>query len=145
MSSHQAIPNPNRTDRNADRNADRDRRSDEEVLDDDLVELEDDERRAADKNGPFDRPTDPGDERWQQIQADFVDDPRGSIAAAHQLVGELVESLIRDLNRERDSLNQQWSDEKVSTEDMRLCFQRYREFYHQLLSRSARSGWEKQV
>ena len=138
MSSHQAIPNPNR--------AGRGRRSDEEILDDDLVELEDDERATADKNGtPFDRPTDPGDDRWQQIQADFVDDPRGSISAAHQLVGELIESIVRDLNRERDSLNQQWSDEKVSTEDMRVCFQRYREFYHQILFRSERSGWEKKV
>lgn len=137
MSSHEPIPNTRR--------AERDRRSEETVLDEDVMELEDDERQVtADKNeSPFDRPTDPGDERWQQIQADFVDDPRGSISAAHQLVGELIESIVRDLSRERDGLNQQWSDEKVSTEDMRVCFQRYRDFYHQLLFRSARSGWGK--
>jgi hypothetical protein len=141
MNSHDAMPRESRPGR--------DRRSDDQVqlLDDDQVQMLDDERRGTpDKKGsPFDRPTDPGDERWQQIQADFVDDPRRSLAAAQELAGELIESIIRDLKRERDSLNQQWSDDEVSTEDMRVCFQRYREFYHQLLFRSARSGWEAKV
>src|SRR5690348_15503779 len=32
-------------------------------------------------------------ERWQQIQAEFVDDPRKSVTEAHQLVSELVQRI----------------------------------------------------
>jgi len=73
-------------------------------------------------------------ERWQLIQAGFVDDPRRSVAEAHALVGDLVQRIVDSFAREREALEQQWqTGSDVSTEDLRLCLQRYRGFFARLL------------
>jgi hypothetical protein len=73
-------------------------------------------------------------ERWQHIQAQFVDDPRASVSGAHQLVGELVQHITDTFTKERNELEHQWSKgESVSTEDLRVCLQRYRSFFTRLL------------
>jgi len=73
-------------------------------------------------------------ERWQRIQAEFVDDPRASVAGAHQLVSELVQHITETFSNERNDLEHQWSKgESVSTEDLRICLQRYRSFFTRLL------------
>jgi hypothetical protein len=73
-------------------------------------------------------------ERWQRIQAQFVDDPRKSVAEAHALVGELVQHIVAGFERERDGLESQWSKgDDVSTENLRLCLQNYRSFFSRLL------------
>lgn len=75
--------------------------------------------------------------RWQQIQAGFVDDPRRSVAEAHKLVDDLMERIVQEFTRERGALEQQWSKgEQVSTEDLRICLQRYRSFFNRLLPAS---------
>lgn len=45
---------------------------------------------------PDDASTNAG-ERWQRIQAEFVDDPRRSVGEAHELVGELMRASSRPL------------------------------------------------
>jgi hypothetical protein len=73
-------------------------------------------------------------ERWQQIQAQFVDDPRKAVGEAHSLVGELVQRIVDGFAKERDGLEHQWSEgDNVSTEDLRLCLQNYRSFFSRLL------------
>ena len=73
-------------------------------------------------------------ERWQHIQAEFVDDPRQSVAQAHQLVGELMQRIVDTFSKERSQLEHQWSEgESVSTEDLRVCLQRYRSFFTRML------------
>ncbi|MET0389144.1 MAG: hypothetical protein ABW321_24435 [Polyangiales bacterium] len=73
-------------------------------------------------------------DRWKLVQADFVDDPRKSVAAAHDLVSELVQRIVDSFSKERDSLERQWSQgENVSTEELRVCLQRYRTFFSRLL------------
>jgi hypothetical protein len=73
-------------------------------------------------------------ERWAAIQAEFVDDPRRSVADAHQLVGDLMQQIVDAFAAERGSLEKQWSQgHAVSTEDLRLCLQRYRAFFARLL------------
>jgi hypothetical protein len=73
-------------------------------------------------------------ERWQHIQAEFVDDPRKAVGDAHQLVGDLVQRIVDGFTRERSELEAQWSKgDSVSTEDLRLCLQHYREFFSRLL------------
>jgi hypothetical protein len=73
-------------------------------------------------------------ERWQQIQAEFVDDPRKAVADAHGLVDELVERIVQEFTRERANLERQWSQgEEVSTEELRVCLQRYRSFFARIL------------
>jgi hypothetical protein len=76
----------------------------------------------------------PAHERWQHIQAAFVDDPRKAVTEAHQLVGELTQRIVDAFAHERDELEQQWSrGGDVSTEDLRVSLQRYRAFFSRLL------------
>lgn len=72
--------------------------------------------------------------RWQEVQTEFVDDPRKSVAHAHQLVSDAVQRIVDTFTEERNQLERQWSEgEDVSTEDLRVCLQRYREFFTRLL------------
>jgi hypothetical protein len=73
-------------------------------------------------------------ERWQEILAGFVDDPRRAVGDAHQLVGEVMQRMIDGFTREREKLERQWSTGgDVSTEDLRVCLQNYRAFFARLL------------
>jgi len=73
-------------------------------------------------------------DRWQHIQSEFVDDPRKSVAEAHELVGELVQRIVDNFTQERHELERQWSQgSTASTEDLRVCLQRYRDFFSRLL------------
>jgi hypothetical protein len=73
-------------------------------------------------------------DRWQQIQAEFVDDPRKAVGDAHALVGDLVQRIVDTFTNERNELESQWSKgSDVSTEDLRVCLQHYREFFARLL------------
>lgn len=79
-------------------------------------------------------------ERWQQIQAGFVDDPRRAVAEAQVLVGELTERIAAAFAEERTALEQRWSSgTPVSTEDLRICLQRYRSVFARLLPAVERS------
>lgn len=104
--------------------------------------LADDQHRDSDQTRP-ERPTPLLDEsesakvrkRWQDIQTGFVDEPRAAVESADQLVAELMQRLAKMFSDERTQLERQWDrDGNVSTEDMRLAFQRYRSFFDRLLS-----------
>ena len=72
--------------------------------------------------------------RWQEVQTEFVDDPRKSVAHAHQLVSDAVQRIVDTFTEERNQLERQWAEgEDVSTEDLRVCLQRYRAFFTRLL------------
>ena len=74
------------------------------------------------------------DQRWQQVQSEFVDDPRKSVSHAHQLVSDTVKRIVDTFTQERNQLEKQWSEgEDVSTEDLRVCLHRYREFFSRLV------------
>lgn len=73
-------------------------------------------------------------DRWQHIQSEFVDDPRKSVTEAHQLVGELVQRIVESFTDEREQLERQWAGGgDTSTEALRVCLQRYRDFFSRLL------------
>ena len=77
------------------------------------------------------------DERWHDIVAGFIDDPRGSVSEAAELVEAEVTSLIALLSRRRDTLGGTWQTGQASetgsvTEDLRLAIRGYREFSSQL-------------
>lgn len=73
--------------------------------------------------------------RWQQVQTEFVDDPRQAVQDADGLVAELMKQLARTFADERNALEDQWDrGDKVSTEDLRVTLQRYRSFFDRLLS-----------
>ena len=74
-------------------------------------------------------------DRWTQIQSAFVDEPREAVQKADELVAELMQHLARMFADERGRLEAQWSQgTNVSTEDLRLGLQRYREFFQRLLA-----------
>jgi hypothetical protein len=73
--------------------------------------------------------------RWMDVQAAFVDEPRRAVAEADGLVAEIIQRLAETFAREREGLEQQWGrGDEVSTEDLRVAMQRYRAFFDRLLS-----------
>jgi hypothetical protein len=72
--------------------------------------------------------------RWDDIQIDFVDDPRAAVERADGLVGDVVDEIMRALATERERLAGPWrDDESATTEDLRQAFQRYRGVFQRLL------------
>jgi hypothetical protein len=72
---------------------------------------------------------------WNAIQAKFVDDPETSVEAADSLVAQVMKRLAEVFSEERGKLESQWRQgEEVSTENLRVALQRYRSFFHRLLS-----------
>jgi hypothetical protein len=74
-------------------------------------------------------------QRWQNIQADFVDDPKSAVGRADELVASLIKRLAEVFANERAKLEHEWDKgEDVSTEDLRQALRRYRSFFDRLLS-----------
>jgi hypothetical protein len=74
-------------------------------------------------------------DRWTDVQAGFVDEPRSSVEQADSLVAEVMKRLADSFATERQALEQQWSrGDDASTEDLRVALRRYRSFFDRLLS-----------
>lgn len=105
------------------------------VSDDDADEVSSD--RVQEKLGTSYLERSQGDQsqkRWRQIQANFVDDPKNAVSEAHSLVSDLIDGIVEQFQREKTELEGRWSKgDSVSTEDLRLCLQRYRDFFGRLL------------
>ena len=73
--------------------------------------------------------------RWTDVQAGFVDEPRSSVEQADALVAEVMKRLADSFATERQGLEQQWqTGDEASTEDLRVALRRYRSFFDRLLS-----------
>ena len=73
-------------------------------------------------------------ERWQQVQTDFVDDPRQAVHTADALVADLMQRLAASFADRRSSLEGQWNrGDEVETEELRVALQQYRTFFNRLL------------
>jgi hypothetical protein len=73
-------------------------------------------------------------DRWNELKGDFVDDPRHAVRHADGLVGDVLDELEEVFRRQRGELERGLDDDQSSTEDLRLAFGRYREFFDRLLS-----------
>jgi hypothetical protein len=74
-------------------------------------------------------------QRWEGLQAGFVDEPRQMVEQADELVGELMQQLSAGFADKRSELEAHWEKgEDVSTEDLRVALTRYRSFFNRLLS-----------
>src|SRR5215211_5314966 len=72
--------------------------------------------------------------RWTEIQAAFVDEPRRSVEQGDALVADVIKRLASTFADERSRLEGQWGrGDNVSTEDLRVALQRYRAFFDRLL------------
>ncbi|HVR26440.1 MAG TPA: hypothetical protein VMU26_24310 [Candidatus Polarisedimenticolia bacterium] len=73
--------------------------------------------------------------RWSGVQTAFVDEPRRAVEQADGLVASAMKRLAEVFAEERSKLEQQWDrGDNVSTEELRIALQRYRSFFHRLLS-----------
>jgi hypothetical protein len=74
-------------------------------------------------------------DRWYEIQTGFVDEPRHAVQSAGELLTEMMDDLTRRLTTELGASDvPQRGDDGVSTEDLRVTFQRYRAFFDRLLA-----------
>jgi hypothetical protein len=72
--------------------------------------------------------------RWEQVQTEFVDEPRGSVEKADQLVASTMKRLAEVFADEKVRLEQEWAKgDNVSTEDLRQALRKYRSFFDRLL------------
>lgn len=74
-------------------------------------------------------------DRWYEIQTGFVDEPRHAVQSASELLTELIDDMNRRLTTELEALGaRRGASEDVSTEDLRVTFQRYRSFFDRLMT-----------
>jgi len=74
-------------------------------------------------------------QRWESIQANFVDQPQESVKEADSLVAEVIQELATKFAEEREKLEAQWQGgHEGSTEDLRQALQHYRSFFQRLLA-----------
>lgn len=74
------------------------------------------------------------EQKWNEIQARFVDEPRGSVEEANALVSDLMDRLVSSFSDQRERLEGQWErGDDVTTEDLRMVLMRYRSFFGRLL------------
>src|SRR5665213_1075819 len=72
--------------------------------------------------------------QWTKIQTRFVDEPRGTVKDADELVAAVMQRLAEGFANERSGLEKQWDrGDSASTEDLRVALQRYRSFFDRLL------------
>ena len=66
-------------------------------------------------------------DQWQRVQGTFVDDPQRAVQEASVLVDRTLQEIHENVTRSQ-------INDPASTEDLRVSFQRYREFFQRLLS-----------
>jgi len=72
--------------------------------------------------------------RWNELKGEFVDEPRGAVQRANELVGEVLDELEELFRSQRADLEQGLESEQTTTEDLRVALGRYRSFFDRLLS-----------
>lgn len=75
-------------------------------------------------------------QRWDDIQVGFIDEPRRSVREADDLVGEVTHQIAQRFTNSRQGLEQRWdSGDEPTTEELRQAVQRYRDFFQRLVAR----------
>jgi len=70
---------------------------------------------------------------WQEIKGRFVDDPKGAVAAAEQLVSSAVDERVRRLKQGLDEIREiRASGDESDTEELRTRLIRYEGYYEQI-------------
>ncbi|MER5405293.1 hypothetical protein [Streptomyces sp. NPDC002769] len=72
--------------------------------------------------------------RWQEVQSQFVDDPRDAVHTADALVADVMQRLAATFADHKQELEGQWNrGEQADTENLRLALRHYRSFFNRLL------------
>jgi hypothetical protein len=70
-------------------------------------------------------------EQWRELQAGFVDEPRGSVREADTLVAQMMDALTSQLAERKKALRDH--SDATDTEQLRVTLQRYRSLFDQML------------
>jgi hypothetical protein len=70
-------------------------------------------------------------EQWRDLQAGFVDEPRGAVREADTLVSQMMDALTAQLTEQKRAL--QGESDATDTEQLRVALQRYRSLFDQML------------
>jgi len=72
--------------------------------------------------------------RWTELQTIFVDDPRNAVQRADEVVSQAIQRIHERMNTQRSQLGEGWQrKDNTSTEDLRVAFQNYRNFFRSLV------------
>jgi hypothetical protein len=71
-------------------------------------------------------------QQWAAIQSTFVDDPRGSVAAAAEFVTGTIAALVASAQEREQALRGEWDRDGVDTEGLRNALRSYRGLLDQL-------------
>jgi hypothetical protein len=71
-------------------------------------------------------------ERWAAIQSTFVDDPRGSVTSAADLVTEVIATVVATAKERESGLRGDWDRDGVDTEGLRNALRSYRALLDQI-------------
>jgi hypothetical protein len=74
-------------------------------------------------------------QQWSAIQSTFVDDPRGSVAAAAELVSETIAALVASAQERERGMRGEWDRDGVDTEGLRNALRSYRGLLDALVRR----------
>jgi hypothetical protein len=75
-------------------------------------------------------------ERWHEIQAEFVDDPRHAVEEADQLLADIARAFADGVESRRRSLTSAWQQEEHGeTEELRITLRQYRALADHMLDR----------
>jgi hypothetical protein len=77
------------------------------------------------------RPSSKLEDEWQNVQYEFVDDPKAAVRKADDLVKRAIEELT---TRHRSLTQQLEGNGDPQTEDLRLALHRYRELFKSLVA-----------
>lgn len=72
-------------------------------------------------------------DRWDHLQAQFVDDPRGTTQAADDLLRETFDDVTTRWRERHDRIRGDRDGSDVSTEELRTTLRRYRDEFERLL------------
>lgn len=74
-------------------------------------------------------------DRWRDLQASFVDDPRAAVQRADSLLDEVMASVRQAVESRMRELQDLWKNSGHNdTEQLRLALRSYRDVMHRLLS-----------
>jgi hypothetical protein len=73
-------------------------------------------------------------QRWESVQVGFVDNPREAVGEAENLVSSAIGEIANQFRQQRERLETSWNQGRdPSTDDLRVVFQSYRDFFGRLL------------
>jgi hypothetical protein len=84
------------------------------------------------KGSPMVRDPEQLHERWAAIQSTFVDDPRGSVTSAANMMTEVIATVVASAQERESGLRGDWDRDGVDTEGLRNSLRSYRALLDQL-------------